>query len=87
MTKWDEIAAADPALRCALELAETQAKGIAALRKIKELVGEYPYIRCPQHGTLLLTAAEYLKQMADADARWLCPQCGSTCWWVGDDVG
>jgi hypothetical protein len=34
-------------------------------------------IKCPKHDRVYLTAYEYQKQLTDADARWLCPLCGS----------
>ena len=53
------------------------------LEELREAIGELPYIRCPKHGLMLITAAEYRRQMMQADDRWACPHCGAVCWWVG----
>lgn len=59
---------------------------IDKLRQLYRMLGEFPYIKCKVHGTMLLTADEYDRQMDDADSRWACPHCGADCWWVGGEL-
>jgi hypothetical protein len=37
-------------------------------------------VRCPNHGQVFLTHAEYVRQMYHADTLWLCPTCKEASW-------
>lgn len=42
-----------------------------------------PAVRCPEHGFVVLPIEQYQRQLAFADARWTCPECGVESEWAG----
>lgn len=58
---------------------------VEGLVRLRSTIGELPFIRCPQHGIVLLSAEEYWDQMNHPDTRWLCVACGAICEWVGEE--
>ena len=38
-------------------------------------------VRCYTHGDVCLTREEVSAQMLEADAKWVCPECGESALW------